>query len=402
MKSTMPRPDTQLIASLRPRFNERELEQMRLYFEVSRRHSPAMNAHFEEVLAAHPTFGPLLAMQTREQRQARNAYAEQLTHDALYHGKWDEYVADLIMQGITYAKLGMEFGSWYEVVAMVKDYLMPVMVKDFEGEQPKLLDALMGLGRITDFAMQAIAASYFIEKKAIIEEQRARQEVLIRDLESFAYVVSHDLKSPLRGIAKLAEWLMMDYQDRLDEQGRTNLRLMKARVQRMDSLIDGILEYSRLGKGVMEPEEVKVGDLLREVIDLNASGRPAKVELKGAMPTLRTDRARLAQVFANLISNAIRHNDKEVAKVSVSAGDTGDAYTFTVSDNGPGIEPEYHEKVFGMFQTLKPKDDGESTGIGLPIVKRIVEEFGGAISIESDLGKGAAFTFTLPKEQAAG
>src|SRR5690606_182225 len=112
----------------------------------------------------------------------------------------------------------------------------------------------------------------------------------------------------------------------------------------------------------------------------------------------RNDRAKLGQVFSNLISNAIKHNDKEKIHVEVSCEDRGDRVAFSITDNGPGIDPEYHERVFGRFQTLKPKAESESTGIGLPIVKRIVEDSGGKISVISKSGKGATFTFTIPKQ----
>jgi len=315
----------------------------------------------------------------------------------LFEGEWEPLINDLIMQGITYAKLGMEFSSWYDVVAMVKDYLLPVFVTELEDDRQKMLDSLAGLSRYMDFALQAIAESYFIEKRTIIEQQQARQEVLIRDLESFAYVVSHDLKSPLRGISKLAEWVVADYNDKLDDEGRNSLRLLTSRVKRMDSLIDGILEYSRLGRQESAMTDVNVNELLRDIIDLHSDNGHVRIALNGTMPTVRNDRAKLGQVFSNLISNAIRHNDKEKVDIEVGCEDCGDRFAFRITDNGPGIDPEYHNKVFGMFQTLRPKDETESTGIGLPIVKRIVEDGGGKISLDSEAGKGATFTFTIPK-----
>lgn len=390
--------DEQLLTTLKPSFTEQEIAQMRLYFEVTTLHNPAMRAHFEEKLAEHPVYGPLIAMQTPEQRQARNAYSDELTRRALFEGEWEPLVNDLITQGITYAKLGMEFSSWYDVVAKVKDYLLPVFVTEFEDDRQKMLDGLAGLGRYMDFALQAIAESYFIEKRAIIEEQQARQEVLIRDLESFAYVVSHDLKSPLRGISKLAEWIVADYNDRLDDEGRNSLRLLTSRVQRMDRLIDGILEYSRLGRQERAMTDVEISELLRDIIDLHSDSGHVHIAINGTMPTVRNDRAKLGQVFSNLISNAIKHNDKEKIHIEVGCEDRGDRFAFSVSDNGPGIDPEYQEKVFGMFQTLRPKDESDSTGIGLPIVKRVVEDAGGKITLESEVGKGATFTFTIPKQ----
>ena len=389
--------DPALIASLRPHFSEEELAQMKLYFEVSDKYNEQMNAWFQEELKDHPVFGPILAMQPPEMQKARNELSQKLTHDAIFNGEWDAYNMDLIMQGITYANMGMEFRSWYEVVSMVKDYLLPLIVKEFGTDNKKVLDALAGLGKLTDFAMQSIAESYFIEKKKIIEEQQKKQEALIKELESFAYVVSHDLKSPLRGISKISEWLLTDYEDKLDANGKQSLQLLKSRVQRLDNLIEGILKYSRLGRSENLVVDVNVSNLLKEIVDLNVSSN-VKCKFPDQLPIVQFDRSKLGQIFSNLISNAIKYNDKEQPIIEILYADQATKHQFTVKDNGPGIETDYHDRIFGIFQTLHTKDEFESTGIGLSIVKKIVEDAGGTISVESEMGKGSKFIFTLPKQ----
>jgi PAS domain S-box-containing protein len=218
-----------------------------------------------------------------------------------------------------------------------------------------------------------------------------------RELDQFAYVASHDLKAPLRGIAKLAEWLSEDLEDRLDDRTREYLRLLDARVHRMERLIEGILQYARAGRARTNPESVDVGRLVHEVIDMLAPPTRFKIEVQGYMPVMVTERSPLEQVFLNLLGNAVKHADSESPLVTVSVTDEGGGwFEFSVTDNGPGIAPEFHERIFTIFQTLVPRDDVEGTGIGLSVVKRIVEWQGGQVWVESEVGRGATFRFLWP------
>lgn len=387
----------ELIVALRPNFSDQDLQQMRLYFEVSRKYNDELNAYLIDNLRTHPVFGPLIEMQTPEIQRERNELSLRLTDNALYKDQWDEYNEDLISQGTTYAQLGMSFRSWYEVVNMVKDIIIPKIVNEFKQDEQKIQDAIIGLGKLTDFAMRSIAESYLMAEKRIIRQHQKKQESLIKDLQSFAYVVSHDLKSPLRGIAKISEWLAQDYSDVLDEHGKQQLGLLKKRVVRLDNLIDGILEYSRSGNGDEVRTEVDVNELLKETIDLVAADNNVEVKTLTHMPTITFKRSKLMQVFSNLIGNAVKYSDKSNAIITISSKDLGNAYEFRVADNGPGIEEKYHEKIFGIFQTLHTKDEMESTGIGLSIVKKIIQDAEGSISVNSSLGNGAEFVFVIPK-----
>ncbi len=226
------------------------------------------------------------------------------------------------------------------------------------------------------------------------EESRRRAE----ELEQFAYVASHDLKAPLRAIANLSAWLEEDLQNRLDPETREQLELLRDRVQRMQNLIDGLLEYSRVGRVPSAVKEVDIATLLTEVVDLLSPQPGFRVDIDPDMPTLRTDPLRLGQVFSNLIGNALKHHGGDRGRIRVAARPLGTRYEFSVCDDGRGIDPDYHAKVFMMFQTLQSRDRDSDTGIGLALVKKIVQEHGGWIRLESEEGKGACFRFTWPRD----
>ena len=218
------------------------------------------------------------------------------------------------------------------------------------------------------------------------------------ELDQFAYLVSHDLKAPLRAIANLSQWLEEDLEDHLTEDTRHQMDLMRARVHRMEALINGLLQYSRVGRLRTAMEPVDVETLLAEVIDSLAPPPTFTVKVMPGMPTLITERLPLEQVFANLISNGIKHNHRPDGQIVISVEDQPDFYEFAVADNGPGIPPEFHEKVFVMFQTLQARDTVENTGVGLAIVKKIIEDQGGTISLKSERDQGATFRFTWAKQ----
>jgi len=231
-------------------------------------------------------------------------------------------------------------------------------------------------------------------------ERRTREaERRARELEQFAYVTSHDLKAPLRAIANLAQWLKEDLEEKLTDTTREQLDLLWDRVARMHALIEGLLTYSRVGRTAGTVEEVDSAELVAETVDSLSPPQRFRVDLAPDMPVLYTDRLQLGQVFANLIGNGIRHHHREQGVIRVAGRDRGEYCEFTVSDDGPGIAPELHDKVFEMFQTLAVCDTGASTGIGLALVKKIVEEHGGSIELHSEPGRGATFRFSWAKER---
>lgn len=221
-----------------------------------------------------------------------------------------------------------------------------------------------------------------------------------KELAQFAYVTSHDLKAPLRAIANLSEWIEEDLSGQIPEENQRQLQLLRSRVQRMESMINGLLSYSRVGRRDRLIETVNVSQLLADIIDSIAPPDTFRFEFSSTLPTITTQRIALQQVLANLIGNAVKHHDRNDGTIQVTVRAVGTHYEFTVVDDGPGIDPHYHDKVFVIFQTLRARDEVESTGIGLAIVKKIVEAEGGTVSLESQLGKGCSFKFTWPQQQA--
>ncbi len=219
-----------------------------------------------------------------------------------------------------------------------------------------------------------------------------------QELDHFVHVVSHDLKAPLRGIANLAEWIEDDLAGQLPEENRSQLQLMRQRVDRMDRLINGLLEYSRLGRGNVITELVNVQELLAEILDSLTVPSNFTVETECQVSTLLARRILLSQVLMNLISNALKYHNRPDGLLRIGVHDLGKHYEFWVQDDGPGIPSEHHACIFEIFQTLKPSSCNESTGIGLSIVKKIVEVEGGTIQLESKVGVGSIFRFTWPKQ----
>ena len=255
------------------------------------------------------------------------------------------------------------------------------LIDDNQDELSVLTGALNGLGRTVNTS---------------IGQLEARN----RELDQFAYVVSHDLKAPLRGIESASRWIEEDMgPDKLPAHVREFLGLMRQRVHRMENLITGILDLARVGRVTEAHETVFVRQLLREIAANLNLPTGLHFELPFFLPTLVTTRVQLEQVFTNLVSNAVKyHEHPERANITIGCDDAGDFYRFSVTDDGPGIAAEYHERIFIIFQTLVERDTLESTGVGLAIVKKIVERQGGTIGIESVPGQGAAFTFTWPKQ----
>lgn len=232
------------------------------------------------------------------------------------------------------------------------------------------------------------------------EKVKARTEELentLRELNRFAYLVSHDLKAPLRGIGQISEWLVEDYKEELDQNGQDTLKLLTGRVAKLEEMIDGILHYSRIGRKVIEYSEIDLDASINDIIDLLLPPENIKISIKDSLPVITADQTRIEQLFQNLIQNAIKFSDKAEGAITISHKDLGDFWEFTVADNGPGIDEKNRELVFDLFKTIDTKDDTDSTGIGLSIVKKIVELFGGTIFIESAPGKGSSFIFTIKK-----
>lgn len=290
---------------------------------------------------------------------------------------------------------------------------------DWQPEELALLDELAVQGAIAIQQAELITSLQAgLEKQQAIDRQlqeraielkRANQKLAQalhrlnqrnQELDAFAYIVSHDLKAPLRGISNLSQWLVEDLQDQLPEDNQEQLRLIQQHVLRMEDLINGVLQYSRAGKQAVETLQVNVLQLLHEVIDSLTPPPEFRVELPKTVPQIETQPILLKQVFANLISNAIKYHDRPDGYIQIRCQDQGERLQFTVADDGPGIAPENHQRIFDIFQTLASADKAKGTGLGLTIIKKIVEQQGETVWVESDIDHGSAFSFTWPRISA--
>ncbi len=287
------------------------------------------------------------------------------------------------------------------------------ILQDFDAERVKL--------RRAQSATLNILEDFDAEKNHLAQSQRAllnmledidlerskvagafdRVELANKELDEFAYVASHDLKAPLRVIDNASRWLEEDLAPHLSDETRENMALLRGRVRRMEKLLDDLLDYSRVGRKFDERyQEIVAGtELIGNILAMLAPPAGFVVAVSPNFAAISVPRMPLQQILMNLIGNAIKHHDKKEGRIEVSVEDEGDFLAFAVKDDGPGIPKEYHDKIFKMFQTLKPRDQVEGSGMGLAIIKKHLDYYGGAITLDSDAGKGSAFRFTWPKRQ---
>jgi PAS domain S-box-containing protein len=229
-------------------------------------------------------------------------------------------------------------------------------------------------------------------ESTIHELQRANKEI-----QEFTYITAHDLKTPLRGIGTLANWLLTDYSDKFDEHGQTQVKMLVERAKRSDKLVDSILQYSKAGQSIEEHEKVDLNTVLPEIICEIDPPENIEIIIDNELPVLICKKTHMNQIFENLIRNAIKYMDKEKGQIRIGSIEEGSSWKFNITDNGPGIDNKYHKKIFKIFQTLSQHNENESTGIGLSVAKKIVELNQGRIWVESNPGEGSTFFFTLPK-----
>ncbi len=250
--------------------------------------------------------------------------------------------------------------------------------------------------------LSGIELANLIEKQALqISEIEQQREQILKDLEKsnkelsdYAQVVSHDLKSPLRNINTLISWIQEDNTS-LDKVTSSNFDMINQNLEKMDNLISGILEYSVIGKKEITTTIVDLNEIIENTIDLVHAPENIEFVVKGDFPSLMIDELRLRQLFQNLISNAVGSMNKDKGVITIGGEEKKKYWQFYVADNGKGIPEKYHQKIFQIFQSVD--ESKQSTGIGLSIVQKIVDFYGGKIWLTSEVDVGTTFYFTLKK-----
>lgn len=293
--------------------------------------------------------------------------------------------------------------SMMREIAYKKDFtkMLKVESQDEIGDLASSFNEMTGNLQKTTTSIDNLNREIAERKKAEARQAQLLREVekINNELKDFAYVVSHDLKAPLRGINNLVDWISTDYADKLDQEGKEQMALLSRRAQRMHDLIDGILQYSRVGRIHEEKVQVNLNELVQEIIDVIDVSENITISVENELPVIEFEKTRITQVFQNLLGNAVKYMDKPQGKIEIGCVEEDGFWKFSVADNGPGIEEKHFDKIFQIFQTLSPNDGYESTGVGLTLVKKIIELYGGRIWVDSKAGLGSVFLFTLPKQE---
>jgi signal transduction histidine kinase len=255
-----------------------------------------------------------------------------------------------------------------------------------------------GAGELATLALTDVTFQHMRREAELAAERRAEELSRINDeVEKLFHAVSHDMRAPLRAVLNLAQWITEDLEAGNYDSVAAHAAQLSGRVSRLDHMMSDLLAYARAGRVEQAFESVAVSELLAEVRALAAL--PPTFELTWAepMPRIVTQRTLLVQVFLNLVGNAVKHHDKDQGRVHVQVADLDSFVEFTVSDDGPGIPEKFRERIFGLFTTLKRRDEVEGSGMGLAFVQKVVRSVGARIHAVGPEGRGATFVFTWPK-----
>jgi PAS domain S-box-containing protein len=284
--------------------------------------------------------------------------------------------------------------NWYEEYKFMKS----------DGEYAFVFDRAIFLRDANGQVIRVVGAMTDITYRKIYEESllelNKQLEISNAELEQFAYVASHDLQEPLRMVSSFLNLLEKKYGDVFDDKARQYIHFARDGAIRMRQIILDLLEFSRVGKHNDKLKNVDLNEVIKDVFALHRKlieEQSAEVHVS-KMPVINTFRSPILQVFQNLVGNALKYANKdEQVQISISSREMGDHWEFSVEDNGIGIDPKHHERIFVIFQRLHKRDEYTGTGMGLAIVKKILDDLGGQIWVESNLGQGSKFTFTIPK-----
>lgn len=359
----------------------------------------ALNQSQEKTLALEALCGEILLL-AQEQMQQLNTEAVITKNHAA--NLMVVVISGFLLMGILVSALITRSLSWQ------LQKIRTAMLQIAEGDTDIIIPFHDHPHEIGDMAKTlTIFAQYVNERKKSAQllelhqqelEKSNRQLALTnKELETFAYVASHDLKSPLRGIAQLSSWIDEDLEEKEFAEVAKHTKMLRNRIQRMEKLLDDMLIFYRAGKTDGNISRIDLAQMAKELFDIQNTKAGLRLELGNNLPVFDSLSTPFEQILRNLFSNAIKHHDSESGVIRVEGRQLNtDFYEFSVSDDGPGIPAKFQERVFGMFQTLKPRDELEGSGMGLALIKKIVETYGGKISLHSD-GRGCSFTFTWPQ-----
>jgi signal transduction histidine kinase len=410
MRSTLQETAQRLI----PVLNETEKSEMLAYHVASVKYTKELQEVFIKDMSDHPVWGPLIKSIPKDISEAKNKISQELQHKAIVEGEWLPYIEYQIQEGITYAKMGLNFRMWYELISLARHYILPFLQLEY-GKGTEFISALNGMNSLFDIGMSILGEAYIREKEEIIKEEQEKtkklneeleQKVLERtsalasinqELDSFSYSVSHDLRAPLRAMNGYAVMLKEDHGDKLDDDGRRIIQTIRDNAERMGRLIDDLLSFSRLGKTEIKRSMVDMDELTEGVLFDLKKTIPKNTRVKvNTLPKVSGDYNLMRQTMHNLISNAIKYSSKKSEPIiEINSEEKNGEIIFTVKDNGAGFDMQYADKLFGVFQRLHSQEEFDGTGVGLAIVHRIISKHKGKIWAEGKVDEGASFYFSL-------
>ncbi len=368
------------------------LKQAKMFASVSRQHLDTFNKVYKDKFASGHERSIQTALQQQFKEFAASEYAMRETRKQELAASVTNTRSLSLLLTTTSIILGLSIITFVTLKISRRIRVMTDMANDIASGNYDVMVKDIGKDEMSDLGNALNHMSTELSRNITLLK-RSNEE-----LDQFAQIVSHDLKGPLRGISNVVSWIEEDHQQELTPQMSEYMELIKGRVDRAENLIEGLLSYAKADKETIEKEAVILNALVKEAVDNLPDTGDVHVEI-GDLPTIYAEKLWLFQIFSNLISNAIKHNDKADPKVKVYFKEHEDHYEFFVEDNGNGIANHYHKRIFIIFQTLKDRDSFESTGVGLAIVKKIIDTKKQQINVVSSPGKGSVFSFTWSKEQ---
>lgn len=370
---------------------------MKDFFVVYDAERDATRQVLMEAALGIPSFRSLIESLDPAVQQEQEAQQRRRESEAVIEGKWGPYLENLHEQGANYARTGLSFTDWYRLLTAWRGAIIGPLSSRYADDPQRLQRAILGMDAFIDIGMATIGSAYLTEREARLERHAEALARSNRELDDFAYVASHDLRAPLRNVDNLVQWIVEDVGDDVPEATRRHVQLLREQVRRMERLLDDLLEFSRVGRTDHSSERINLMDVLQESLALLVVPETFTVRTPDAGLELHSPAAPLKQVLLNLISNAIKHHDRTDGTIGIEFRPSEDHVEVVVSDDGPGIDPSLHERAFEMFRQLHPPGVVEGTGMGLALVKKVVEAHGGSVHLDSEVGRGTRVSIIWPR-----